>query len=842
MIPVLSIPPEGVALAQTAPWHADAMAKGARCWECKLANTQSGPVPSTIPPKSPLFAVLAEAPGPTEVAEGRTLSPNGPSGREVRQALIDAGLNHNEVAYINALQCQPPASDLDGLLRKCKKEGVPSPIDCCAPRLQTELQHVNYVLLMGGASLKGTGVESGGKIMKLRGTPVEIVLPATETAPEHRIPALPIPHAAFVLRDSGRIYRGVFRHDVQKGVRLAYQGSTWRDPRYFIVRDPAELSNFLNQQKPHWAVDTETNGKDPWTCKIRRIGVGDSSEVAIYSPLSVHGHAMMEQHNVEACTRIFADFFSRPNNRFDFHNFFGFDSVVLGQHHIPVPDDRVWDSLIGHSIGFTSELPHKLDFLASLMTDAPRWKDDVKHTNTKSDDVLDKYLSFDVATTWVAAPVVQGAIDDAQQRHIYDMDSHLSALGRSMSAIGIRLDRQKQWKFAAEYETKARKLLKDFHELCGKDVNPRSPPQCNQFLYGELGLPILEDYRTATDEPSTAEPCLLELLAMGLDERATGIIKALLGYREADKLLGTFIGRLEENDNMWQLVGGPPVHGDGRVRTTWKTGRATGRWSSGDPINLQNQPKKLREMYVPEPGNVFVAADFQAIELRLLALLSGDEMLIDAFAAFDAGTGPDLHKVNACTAFGCKIEDVTDEVRTFAKRFVYGLSYGAQPPKIHQTLSLLRDDDLEPVFPGITLAEVERVFEKWWAAHPAISKWMKDGIRAWRRFGFMQSEWHRRRRYFIGGEDREAMANFRIQAAAADIQNDAINALAAQYPFDFRRRHGVLIQGHDQLVVECPANDAERVSYLLTGAMERKIGPMRFPAEAQVATDWKAAS
>lgn len=839
----MNLPTEALPLAESAPWHADAMAKGARCWECPMRACNRGPVPSTIPPgPGPHFAVVAEAPGPIEVGEGQTLI--GPSGREIRQALLDAGMDPARAAYINTMQCQPEGSDLDTLLRDCKKKGWNSPIDCCRPRLIHELQRVGYIVLMGGASLKGTGVDAQGKIMKVRGTPVVVQVPneVDPAAPSRAVQAMPIPHAAFVMRDSGRVFREVFRHDVKKAVRLAYAGSTWRDPRYFIVQNAAELANFLAQQKPHWAVDTETNGIDPWTCAIRRIGIGDGAEVAIYRPLSVHGHWLMEEYERQACTRAFADFFQRPTQRFDFHNFFGYDSVVLAQHQIRVPDAQVWDSLIGHSIGYTSELPHKLDFLASIMTDAPRWKDDVKHTNTKSDEVLDKYLSFDVATTWFAAPHVQAAIDQAEQRHIYGTDAKSSSIGRSMSAIGLRLNRQTQWKFAVEYETKARKLLKEFHETCGKEVNPRSPKQCNQFFYRELGLPILEDYRTDTGEPSTAEPVLIELLAMGVDHRAEKIIKALLGYREADKMLGTFIGRLEETDGVWGLVGGPPVHGDGRVRTTWKTGRVTGRWSSGDPINLTNQPKKLREMYEAALGNVFVAADFSAIELRIIALLSGDARYIEAFDAFDRKVGPDVHTAGACDSFNCTPEEVTDEVRTMQKRVVYGLGYGAEAPKIHQTLSLLRNDELDPVFPGITLVEVERFIERFWKKHPAILTWRKNLIRQWRRFGFLETTWHRRRRYFLGGEQATELYNFPVQGSAADIQNDAIHALVDRYPFDFDRRCGVVVQGHDQLVVECPANDAPRVAEILKASMERKIGPMRFPAEVKVATNWKAAS
>lgn len=818
-----------IVLATPGRQHDFAVAAGADCARCPLVNCRRGPVPPTLPPAGtpiPLL-VVGEAPGASEVDDGRTLI--GATGREIRRALDGAGFPSNNAAYTNAVLCQPPGNDMEALLRDCRKKGLPSPVECCQPRLKSELARSGYAILMGSRALEGAGV--GGKVMRLRGTPVQI--------PDGP-PALPVPHAAFIMRDNGRRFRQIFYQDVCKAIRIGGGGSTWRDPQFAVINDPGALGNFLDAQREHIAIDTETDGIDPWTCGLRRIGFGSGAEVAIYSPKSVRGQLMVTPADHQRVASVINNWAARTGLTLDFHNYYGFDSVVLAQHGVRVPDHKVRDSLVNHSIGFTSELPHTLDFLGSIFTDAPFWKDDVKHTEVKSDAVLDRYLSYDVAITWLAAPWVSFALRQAQQEHIGALDSYLSGVGRDMSAIGIRLDRQVQWRFASEYETKARRLLKEFIDACGRDVNPRSPKQVSAFLYEDLGLPVLT--LTDTDEPSTAEPVLLELMAMGLSPRADKIVKALIGYREADKLLGTFIGRLVEDDGMWRLEGGPRVHADGRVRTTWKTGRATGRWSSGDPINLQNQPKKLRAMYRPQPGNVYVAADYSAIELRLLGLLGNDPILIDAFDKFDRGVGPDVHKVNACTAFGCRIEEVTDEVRTFAKRFVYGLGYGAQPPKIHQTLSLLRDDELNPVFPGITLPEVERVYHKWWAQHQAIWNWRKTLVRQWRQFHFLASQWHGRKRYFIGGEDHEEMYNFPIQSSAADIQNDAVRALVEQYPFDFNRRCGLVVQGHDQLVVECPAEDADRVSRVLSQSMVRRIGPMLFPADVQIGTSWKEVS
>lgn len=824
-----------VDLGAPGPQHAAAMAAGARCAECGLRNRHAGPVPPTLPSEGliPLLLV-AESPGMTEVENGRTLI--GPSGREVRRALDAAGYPSTRASYTNAMLCMPPGGDLDGYLRYAKKRGDANPIDCCRPRLQGELRRAQYTILLGGASLKGVGLKT--TIMKVRGTPVQI--------PDGP-PAMPTLHPAYVLRDKGRVMRAVFRADIKKGLRLRSGQSTWVDPPYFVVKTAAELSHFLQcGGQTYWAVDTETDDIDPWTCRIRRVGIGSPAGVAIFAPLSVSGHPLMAQAEIDAVKQVFAQFF-RSGARFAFHNFFTFDSIVLAQHGMPVPDDAATCSLIGHHLGLTAELPHGLDFLGSIYTDAPHWKDDVKHTNTKDDAALDRYLSYDVAVTHIAAPRVWQTVELAEHVPMYQLDARLSAIGRSMAALGIQLDRAAQWKFANEYQDKADRLRREFTEVCGKEVNPRSPQQLVKFLYDELGLPVLTEGLTKAGEPSTAEPVLLELLSTGVSARGERIIKILLGFREADKILGTYTGRIEKTEGARiiapRLVDGPPIHADGRLRVTWKVfGTVTGRWSSGDPMNLQNIPKKLRAMFVPAAGHVFVAADYSALELRIQAHLSGDPVLIEAFRAFDAKQGPDIHVVNTCTIFNCKPEQVTDEPRTFAKRFVYGLTYGAAPPKIFQTLGLLRDDDLKPVFPGITLSEVERVYKIWWQAHPKITEWQKDLIRSWRRRGYLETPWHRRRRYFLGGENHEEMKNFPIQGGAADLQNQAVLALTDAYPFDFGRRVGLVLQVHDQLVVECPESEAERVKQILSWSMVRKIGPMLFPAEVKVGKTWKEVS
>lgn len=350
--------------------HHDAARKaGAACERCPLANCGAGPVPPTLPDGPIDLLVVGEAPGPIEVERGATLI--GPSGREIRAALDDAGYPSDTVAYTNALLCRPPGGDLERFVRDAKRAGNPSPIDCCRPRLVGELRRARFRIFIGSAAIKAA--EVGDSILKLRGTPVSDGT------------ALATLHPAFVLRDQGRLLRSVFRYDVAKAIRLARGGNTWHEPPFVVVETAVDLANFLDAVPlgTPIAVDTETDGVDAWTCRIRRIGIGTADGVLIYAPLSVDGHPLVPQREHELCLTTLVRFFSKPHSWF-FHNFFGFDSIVLSMHGMIVNEENLFDSLLGHHVGASSELPHNLAFLGSIYTDAPYWKDLTKHE--KEDD------------------------------------------------------------------------------------------------------------------------------------------------------------------------------------------------------------------------------------------------------------------------------------------------------------------------------------------------------------------------------------------------------------------------------------------------------------------------
>ena len=142
------------------------------------------------------------------------------------------------------------------------------------------------------------------------------------------------------------------------------------------------------------------------------------------------------------------------------------------------------------------------------------------------------------------------------------------------------------------------------------------------------------------------------------------------------------------------------------------------------------------------------------------------------------------------------------------------------------------------MFPGITLAEVQRLFTLWWNLHPSIPEWKKKLIYGWRSTGSIATRIGGRKRFFVGGEKATEMPNHDVQGSCATMQNESIRQLVRAYPFDYANHRGLLINGHDQLVVECAEHEKEGVKALVQQCMARKMGEMLFPAEPKAGPNW----
>jgi len=253
------------------------------------------------------------------------------------------------------------------------------------------------------------------------------------------------------------------------------------------------------------------------------------------------------------------------------------------------------------------------------------------------------------------------------------------------------------------------------------------------------------------------------------------------------------------------------------IRTQWRAGlKVTGRWGSANP-NLQNIPKKLRNLFQARKGCYFVEADYSQLELRILALLSQDAPLLKAYSE-----GFDVHTLNARDLF--QKDSVTPNERKLAKVFVYGVNYGGTEKTIHQQLA--------PGFPSLTLEMVEKLKERWEQAHPDIVSWQDRQLKQARKDKFVECPISGRRFYFyLNMVEPTKCYNFVIQGTAADLMNEAILDIDKTI-----KNSKILIQLHDAILLE--GKNVPAMADLLVDKMEKKLGDMRFPVDVSVGKTW----
>lgn len=366
-----------------------------------------------------------------------------------------------------------------------------------------------------------------------------------------------------------------------------------------------------------------------------------------------------------------------------------------------------------------------------------------------------------------------------------------------MEWTGIAID-------PAVFAELARQLAGDLARLeatiaraAGASGNLNSQRQLASLLYEKLQLPVLKRTRTG---PSTDAEVLEQLAAMGHE-----VPRLLLEYRELQKLRSTYVDVLPARVN-------PAT---GRIHTTFnQAGAATGRLSSSEP-NLQNIPVRtsrgeaIRRGFVPGPGCRFVVADYSQIELRLLAHLSGDPVFVEAFRH-----GRDIHRETAARIFGVSAEAVTSEMRARAKTINFGTIYGQGPFALSRQL-------------GITIEEAKAFISAYFERFAGVRAYLDGQVELARRQGWVETLFRRRRyipeirdkNYNVRAFGERLAQNSPLQGSAADLIKIAMirihGALARQ-----RLAAKLLLQVHDELVLEAPVAEVEAVAELVRGYME----------------------
>ena len=385
-----------------------------------------------------------------------------------------------------------------------------------------------------------------------------------------------------------------------------------------------------------------------------------------------------------------------------------------------------------------------------------------------------------------------------------------------MELAGCRVDRGALAAFGEMLSEKAAALEQNIYNMAGEEFNINSPKQLGEILFGKLGLP--HGKKTKTGWSTNAD--VLEKL------KDQPLVADVLTYRQYAKLKSTYA------DGLLKVI-----DPDGRIRTSFQmTVTATGRLSSTEP-NLQNIPtrtdlgSKMREMFVAAPGHVLVDADYSQIELRLLAHISGDEAMQQAFLS-----GEDFHTVTAARVFHVPQDQVTHQMRSRAKAVNFGIVYGISAFSLSQDI-------------GVTVAEAKEYMERYFATYTGVRQYMEQVVSQARERGYVETLWHRRRalpelkstNFNMRSFGERVALNMPIQGTAADIIKLAMVRVHRRLAAEGLEAR-LIMQVHDELIVECPEEEAPRVEALLQQEMQG-VAELSVPllAEAHTGRNWLAA-
>ncbi|WP_145319515.1 DNA polymerase I [Paenibacillus xylanexedens] len=564
------------------------------------------------------------------------------------------------------------------------------------------------------------------------------------------------------------------------------------------------ISELFNSLDSIDVLHVETHGDNPHQAKLIGLAVGSAGTYTFISPELLHSDAA-------APVREWLGNSDQPKRGYDLHRV----DLALHAHGIEFAGASFDVQLAAYLLDPTesnqtiSGLTTKYG-LPSLVEDDTVMGKGAKY-KVPEVEILGDFLCRKAAAVAAIIPLQEQVLETDEMNSLFhELEMPLSRILADMEKQGIKANTADLQALGSEFEEQISRLMAEIYKLSGTEFNLNSPKQLGEILFDRLGLPVVK--KTKTGYSTDAE--VLEKLAPYND-----VVKHILQYRQLAKLQSTYVeGLLKEISDR-----------DGKVHTYYRqTIAATGRLSSQFP-NLQNIPirmeegRKIRKVFVPsEPGWSILAADYSQIELRVLAHISDDERLKEAFV-----NDMDIHTKTASDVFGVKPEDVDGDMRRSAKAVNFGIVYGISDYGLSQNLH-------------ITRKEAAQFIDQYFEVFQGVRRYMDDIVKEARQDGYVKTLLERRRylpeinasnfnlRSFA---ERTAM-NTPIQGTAADI----IKLAMVQMDEALRERKlksRMLLQVHDELVFEVPADELELMKELVPSVMEKAL-ELSVPLKAEV--------
>jgi len=629
-------------------------------------------------------------------------------------------------------------------------------------------------------------------------------------------------HALFKSLDFGRLTA-----EFEPGAETEQQADTPAEKvvraSYETVLDPEELRRLAEEcrQAGLFAIDTETDGLDPMRARLVGISLAHIEGRGAYIPVGHDYLGAPDQIPLSRVREILGPLLADEGLPKVGQNL-KYDAHILRRHGMPV---RGWglDTMVAAFLLNSSRTSYSMDSLAEEF---------LGHTTIKYVDVAGKgakqitlnqapvervaeYAGEDAEVTLRLANILGSRLESSGLTELYNsIDGPLLPLLERMEAHGIRVDSAILERMSAEMQTALELARAEIHQLAGMEFNIDSPKQLREVLFEKMGLK--PGRKTAKSKvPSTDARTLEELSGKH------AIARKLMEYRELAKLKGTYV------DSLPKLVN-PET---GRVHTSFHpTGAATGRLSSSDP-NLQNIPvrseagRQIRSAFVPEDGYLFLASDYSQIELRVLAHLAMDEELIAAFRA-----GEDIHSYTASKVFGVAQDLVSSGMRRRAKAINFGILYGMSESRLAREQGMTRGDArnfIAAYFERFSSVRgyIESVREQ--ASRDAAIRTLFGRVRYF-------PQLHQRVNRAIQEQALRGALNTTIQGTAADLMKMAMLRVDQELQEEGLEAR-ILLQVHDELLLEVPPDLVQQVGSVVRRAMEGV-----YPLEVPLVVDQKS--
>lgn len=581
---------------------------------------------------------------------------------------------------------------------------------------------------------------------------------------------------------------------------------------YYLIENEADARKILDffLTKEILSLDTETTSTNPIDAELVGLSFSVEEKKAFYVAVPDN------REEAQKIVNIFKPLYENPEILKIGQNL-KYDLEVLHNYGVSLAGP-MFDTMIAHYL-IQPELRHNMDYMAETLLHyrtihieeliGERGRNQRNMRDLKPAEVYE-YAAEDADITLRLYNVLLPKLKECGAEQLfYEIEMPLMPVLAEMELNGIRIDTESLAETSSILTSRMRQLETQIYEAAGEEFNIASPKQVGEILFGKMKI-VDKPKKTKTGQYVTSEEVLQQL------RHKNPIVDDILAHRGLKKLLGTYVDALPKLIN----------RRTGHIHTSFNQAvTSTGRLSSSDP-NLQNIPvrgedgKEIRRCFIPEEGCLFFSADYSQIELRVMAHLSGDENMAEAFRL-----GHDIHAATAAKIYKEDIADVTRDQRTKAKRANFGIIYGITVFGLAERLDISR-------------AEAAQLIDGYFASFPKVAQYMEQSKETARAKGYAETFFHRRRYLPDINSHNATVRNFAernainapIQGSAADIIKIAMVRISRRFKAEGIKSK-MILQVHDELNFSVIPEEKEKVQRIVLEEMQNAY-PLNVPLVA----------